>query len=144
MDEKDRLSKLIIDALAKSGRRGIISGMGKFNNLPNNVIAIDSIPHSWLFERVSAVCHHGGAGTTAAGFKAGVPSIIIPFSNDQFAWAHRAYDLGVGSKPIPIKKLTSDNLAEAINFALQDEIVANAKLLQKILQLKTVQVIVQK
>jgi sterol 3beta-glucosyltransferase len=105
--------------------------MGKFNNLPGNVIAIDSIPHSWLFERVAAVCHHGGAGTTSAGFKAGVPSIIIPFANDQHAWAHRAYDLGVGSKPIPIKTLTSDNLAEAINYALQDKIVATAKTLAK-------------
>lgn len=73
--------------------------------------------------------HHGGAGTTAAGFKAGVPSIIIPFSNDQFAWSHRAYDLGVGSKPIPIKKLTSAKLADAITFALQHKIVANAQAL---------------
>jgi sterol 3beta-glucosyltransferase len=130
-DEKDKTLKLIIDSLAKSGRRGILCGMGQRHNLPRNVFAIDSIPHSWLFDRVSAVCHHGGAGTTAAGFNAGVPSIIIPFSNDQFAWAHRAYDLGVGSKPIPSKKLTSDNLAEAINFALQDKIVSNAKALAK-------------
>ena len=130
-DQKDTMSKLIVDALTKSGKRGIICGMGKIDNLPKNVIAIDSIPHSWLFERVSAVCHHGGAGTTAAGFMAGVPSIIIPFSNDQFAWAHRAYDLGVGSKPIPAKTLTSDNLAAAIDFALQDNIKANAKALAK-------------
>ena len=126
-DQKDKISKLVIDALTKAKRRGIICGMGKFDNLPKNVIAIDSIPHSWLFERVSAVCHHGGAGTSAAGFKAGVPSIITPFSNDQFAWAHRSYDLGVGAKPIPIKQLNSDNLTEAINFALQDKIVAKAK-----------------
>ena len=128
-DRKDAISKLIVDALTKSGKRGIICGMGKIDNLPSNVVAIDSIPHSWLFERVSAVCHHGGAGTTAAGFKAGVPSIIIPFSNDQFAWAHRSYDLGVGSKPIPAKKLTSDNLAAAIEFALQDNIKIKAKAL---------------
>lgn len=126
-DQKEFLSKLIIDALLKANRRGIICGMGKLDNLPDNIIAIDSIPHSWLFEKVSAVCHHGGAGTTAAGFAAGVPSVIIPFANDQHAWAHRAYDLGVGSKPVPIKKLTSDNLAEAINYALQDKIVQNAK-----------------
>ena len=130
-DQKDTMSKLIVDALTKSGKRGIICGMGKIDNLPSNVIAIDSIPHSWLFERVSAVCHHGGAGTTAAGFMAGVPSIIIPFSNDQFAWAHRAYDLGVGSKPIPSKTLTSENLAAAIDFALQDNIKAKAKTLAK-------------
>jgi sterol 3beta-glucosyltransferase len=126
-DQKEFLSKLIIDALLKANRRGIICGMGKLDNLPDNIIAIDSIPHSWLFEKVSAVCHHGGAGTTSAGFAAGVPSVIIPFANDQHAWAHRAYDLGVGSKPVPIKKLTSDNLAEAIKYALQDKIVQNAK-----------------
>lgn len=131
MDQQEAMSKLVIDALSKSGQRGIISGMGKLANLPDHVFAIDSIPHSWLFDRVSAVCHHGGAGTTAAGFKAGVPSIIIPFSNDQFAWAHRAYDLGVGSKPIPVKKLTADNLAEALHFALEKKIVSNARTLAK-------------
>jgi sterol 3beta-glucosyltransferase len=130
-DQKDAMSKLIVDALTKSGKRGIICGMGEIDNLPSNVIAINSIPHSWLFERVSAVCHHGGAGTTAAGFMAGVPSIIIPFSNDQFAWAHRAYDLGVGSEPIPAKTLTSDNLAAAIHFAFHDTIKAKAKTLAK-------------
>jgi sterol 3beta-glucosyltransferase len=101
--------------------------MGEVKNLPGNIISIDSAPHTWLFEKVAAVCHHGGAGTTSAGFAAGVPSVIIPFANDQHAWAHRAYDLGVGSKPIPIKKLTSDNLAEAIEYTLQDEIVQSAK-----------------
>lgn len=77
------------------------------------------------------VCHHGGAGTTAAGFKAGIPSIIVPFSNDQFAWAHRAYDLRVGAKPIPKKELSVDKLAEAFQFALSDKIIENAKTLGK-------------
>jgi sterol 3beta-glucosyltransferase len=131
MDDRYKMSKLVIDALVKSRRRGILCGMGNLHNIPDSVFVIDSIPHSWLFERVSAVCHHGGAGTSAAGFKAGVPSIIIPSSNDQFAWAHRAYDLGVGSKPINMKKLTAENLSEAINFALQDEIASNAKTLAK-------------
>lgn len=101
--------------------------MGAIDNLPKNLLAIDSVPHSWLFERVSLVCHHGGAGTTAAGFKAGVPSIIVPFSNDQFAWAHRSYDLGVGAKPIYRKHLTADKLAAAIQYALTDPIITNAR-----------------
>ncbi|ABZ82646.1 udp-glucuronosyltransferase family, putative [Heliomicrobium modesticaldum Ice1] len=128
-DEKDAMSTRVIEALAKSGRRGILCGMGEWRDLPDHVFAVDSIPHSWLFERVSAVCHHGGAGTTVAGFKAGVPSIIVPFANDQFAWAHRAHDLGVGAKPIPVKKLTADNLAEAIRFVHNDHVVASAKML---------------
>lgn len=123
------LREMVVEAIIKSGKRGIICGMGRPSNLPKNIIAIDSIPHSWLFERVSVVCHHGGAGTTAAGFKAGIPSIIVPFSNDQFAWAHRAYDLGVAAKPIPKKELSSDKLADAIKFALTDKVVANARTL---------------
>jgi sterol 3beta-glucosyltransferase len=127
LEKHDGLAEIACEALIKSGRRGIICRMGRPVNMPSSIIAIDSIPHSWLFQRVSAVCHHGGAGTSAAGFKAGVPSIIIPFSNDQFAWAHRAYDLGIGSKPIPKKELTSDKLAEAIQFALSKKIVLSAR-----------------
>lgn len=130
-DEKDKIVRIIIDALKKCGKRGIISGMGKVDNLPDNIISIDGIPHTWLFEKVSVVCHHGGAGTTAAGFRAGVPSVIIPFSNDQFAWAHRAFDLGVGAKPIYKKDLTADKLAEGINYALNKDIIERAEMLSK-------------
>jgi len=55
--------------------------------------------------------------------------VIIPFSNDQFAWAHRSYDLGVGSKPIYGKDLTADKLAVAIEFAHSNNIVKNSKTL---------------
>ena len=65
-DESEQISKIVIEALEKAGKRGIISGMGKLQNAQENVFAVDSIPHSWLFEKVSAVCHHCGAGTTAA------------------------------------------------------------------------------
>jgi sterol 3beta-glucosyltransferase len=58
--------------------------------------------------------HHGGAGTTAAGLCAGKPTIICPFFGDQPFWGQRVYDLGVGVKPIPQKKLTAENLASAI------------------------------
>lgn len=129
----EKLAGLAVEAMIKSGMRAILCGMGKPANLPDNIIAIDIIPHSWLFDRVSAVCHHGGAGTTAAGFKAGVPSIIIPFSNDQFAWAQRSYELGVGAKPIPKKMLSTDKLVAAFNFALTDQVVSNSRALgQKI------------
>ena len=131
LEKHEGLAEIAVEALIKSGKRGIICGMGKPNNLPETILAIDGAPHSWLFERVSAVCHHGGAGTTAAGFRAGVPSIIIPFSNDQFAWALRAYDLGVGAKPIPKKELSAEKLADAISFALTVEIIAKADKLGK-------------
>ncbi|MDL2254448.1 glycosyltransferase [Ruminococcaceae bacterium OttesenSCG-928-I18] len=126
-DEKEHFVGIITDALQKCGKRGVLCGMGKVSGLPDTVFVIDSIPHSWLFPRCAAVCHHGGAGTTAAGFAAGVPSANIPFSNDQFAWAHRAFDLGVGSKPIQRKELDSAQLADAISFAMQTPVVKKAQ-----------------
>lgn len=127
MKKHDELGELVVDAIRKSGKRAIISGFGKLDNLTDDIYAIDSIPHSWLFKHVSAVCHHGGAGTSAAGFRAGVPSIIVPFSNDQFAWAHRSYDLNIGVKPIYVNHLTADNLADAFIAACQPEIISKAR-----------------
>lgn len=120
------LHRIAVSALQKTGQRGVLSGLGDSTGLPEGMLAIDSIPHTWLFANMAAVCHHGGAGTSAAGFRAGVPSAIVPFSNDQFAWAHRAYDLGVGAKPVYRKHLNADNLARAIEAALQKEVAERA------------------
>ncbi|HWQ98373.1 MAG TPA: glycosyltransferase [Clostridia bacterium] len=130
-DEKNPLITIISEALARTNKCGIISGMGAMENLPPNLIAVSSIPHTWLFRQVAAVCHHGGAGTTAAGFQAGVPSIIMPFSNDQFAWAQRAFDLGVGTKPLNRKKLTAQLLADALIAADAESIKRRASELAK-------------
>jgi sterol 3beta-glucosyltransferase len=126
-----QLTELVMDALKRSGQRGILAtgwnGMSKLDKISEDIFILESAPHSWLFPRMAAVVHHGGAGTTAAGLRAGVPSIIIPHGNDQFAWGRRIYELGVGSKPIPRKKLTSENLSGAINFVLAKEIKDAAK-----------------
>ena len=64
--------------------------------------------------------HHGGAGTTGAGLRAGVPNILIPFTADQPFWASRVQKLGAGPAPIPLRKLTARRLAAAIDQALHD------------------------
>jgi UDP:flavonoid glycosyltransferase YjiC (YdhE family) len=69
---------------------------------------------------MAAVVHHGGSGTTAAGVRAGVPSIIVPVVGDQLLWAQRISALGLGPDPIPRPKLTAERLAEAIQRALAD------------------------
>lgn len=128
---KDEIIQIIVETLKRTHQRAIVSGMGELNNHYDTILSVHDVPHSWLFNQVSLVCHHGGSGTTAAGFRAGVPSVIIPFSNDQFAWAHRAYDLGVGSYPIYRKNLSVDTFVEAINFALSEPIIENSKLLSQ-------------
>lgn len=129
LDKTDgaRVGRIVIEALALAGRRGVLSGMGGIEHLPDNVISVDNVPHTWLFPRMAAVCHHGGAGTSAAGFLAGVPSIIVPFALDQHAWAQRSCDLGIGSKPLPFKKLDAASLSEAIAFAARPEVCEKAK-----------------
>jgi UDP:flavonoid glycosyltransferase YjiC (YdhE family) len=114
---------LVLAALDRSGQRGILlSGWGGLSqaNLPDTVLMVESIPHSWLFPRMAAVVHHGGAGTTAAGLRAGVPSIVIPFFGDQLFWGQRVAKLGVGTAPIPRKQLTVELLAQAIDRAVTD------------------------
>ncbi|MFN8442182.1 MAG: glycosyltransferase [Caldilineaceae bacterium] len=115
---------LVLQALQKHQQRAILlAGWGglRKENLPSHVLMVDSVPHSWLFSQVAAVVHHGGAGTTAAGLGAGVPSIIIPFFGDQPFWGKRIADLGVGPQPIPRKQLTAEKLAQAIDRALTDQ-----------------------
>ena len=120
----EQTADLIIQALALTNQRAVLlsgwSGLHK-NNVPGSIFMIDSIPHSWLFPRMSAVIHHGGASTTAAGLKAGVPSVVIPFFGDQPFWGQRIADLGVGTKPIPRKKLTAERLADAIREVITNQ-----------------------
>jgi sterol 3beta-glucosyltransferase len=122
--------KMIAEALAITKQRAVVAlGWSKLNNdepIPENIFLLGSIPHSWLFPKMKMVVHHGGAGTTAAGLTAGKPTIIIPHNADQPAWGLRVYELGVGAKSIKKTKLTKDNLATAILFASQPEIVVNA------------------
>lgn len=114
---------LALRALALAGRRGVLySGWGGLqkSDLPETVFMVDSMPHSWLFPRMAAVVHHGGAGTTAAGLRAGVPAIVTPFFGDQPFWARQVHRLGVGPAPIPRRRLTADGLAESIRIAVSD------------------------
>jgi sterol 3beta-glucosyltransferase len=112
-----RKAEIVVEALKRANVRGIIAtGWGGLDagNLPETIQRVERVPHDWLFPRVSAVVHHGGAGTTAAGLRAGCPTVVCPFLIDQPFWGARVHALGVGSKPIPQKKLTAENLTDAL------------------------------
>ena len=120
----EETAAMILKALARTGQRAVmLSGWGglRATGLPDSVLMVDSVPFSWLFPRVAAVVHHGGAGTTSHGLRAGVPSIVIPFFGDQPFWGQRVFELGVGPEPVPRKNLTVDRFAGAIRQALTDE-----------------------
>jgi UDP:flavonoid glycosyltransferase YjiC (YdhE family) len=118
-----QLARLIVEALDRSGQRGLLlTGWGGLRPelIPANVFVLDAAPHHWLFPRMAAVVHHGGAGTTAEGLRAGVPAVIVPFAFDQPFWGTRVKALGLGPEPIPHQKLTAERLAEAITLAVTD------------------------
>lgn len=125
--------RLVVEALQKAGQRGLLaSGWGGMttHELPPSIFQIDAAPHEWLFPRVAAVVHHGGSGTTAAGLRAGKPTVICPFIADQPFWGKVVHDRGVGPAPIPQKQLTVAGLAAAIT-----EAVTNAELRARAAQL---------
>jgi sterol 3beta-glucosyltransferase len=121
--DPEKTAALVLEALERTGQRAILqSGWGglRADSLPEHVHVTGSVPHAWLFPRVAAVVHHGGAGTTAAGLRAGVPSVIVPFFGDQPFWGERVHTLGVGPAPIPRKQLTVERLARAIQDAVSN------------------------
>ncbi len=106
---------LVVEAL--NGRRAVLSaGWGGIDRsaLPPTVFGLDAAPHDWLFPRMSAVVHHGGAGTTAAALRAGKPAVVVPFLGDQPFWGARLESIGVAPAPIPRNALTAPALARAI------------------------------
>jgi UDP:flavonoid glycosyltransferase YjiC (YdhE family) len=111
------VTRAVLEALDRCGQRGLlVAGLGGLKNvdLPSSVFRITSAPYAWLLPRVAALVHHGGAGSTAWGLRAGAPSVVVPFGYDQFLWGDRIHAVGAGPAPIAAEVVTADNMTEAI------------------------------
>ncbi|WBP93292.1 glycosyltransferase [Mycolicibacterium neoaurum] len=118
----ERLCDVIAKGLRKVGVRGLVqSGWAGLDISGTDILTIGEAPHDWLFPRMAAVAHHGGAGTTAAALRAGRPSIPMPGpAGDQPFWAKRLEKLGAATRIIPQRSLTADRLATAIEATVDD------------------------
>ncbi|MGW7073530.1 glycosyltransferase [Streptomyces sp. NPDC054855] len=117
--DSERLSTLLADALRRAKVRGIIqAGWSGLHAENDDLITVREVPHAWLFPRTAAVIHHAGAGTTAAGLRAGVPSIPVPVQLDQHFWATRLHTLGLSPRPLRFQRLTAERLTQAIITAV--------------------------
>ncbi|XP_015170056.1 sterol 3-beta-glucosyltransferase UGT80B1 isoform X2 [Solanum tuberosum] len=126
LEDTIKTTDIILEALRNTGQRGILDrgwgDLGTFQDIPEDVFLVAEYPHDWLFPQCAAVVHHGGAGTTAAGLRAGCPTTIVPFFGDQFFWGDRIHQKGLGPAPIPIEQLSVEGLSDAITFMLQSDV----------------------
>ena len=133
----ERNTQLLRSALEQWGGRAIVSkGWGGINvdDLPDTVFAVSEAPHDKLFPLCSAVVHHGGAGTTAAGLRAGKPTFTLPQAYDQRYWGRRVRALGCGPAPVRLRTLTPEILAGALHELTTNRAMAkNAAVIGKAL-----------
>jgi sterol 3beta-glucosyltransferase len=110
------IDQIVRSAIMQTSNRGIIlSGWGGvINQSSKDLIYLESVPHDWLLPRCKMIIHHGGAGTTSAGLRAGIPNIVVPFTADQPFWGNRVHAIGVGPKPILVKSLSVEKLVQAV------------------------------
>jgi UDP:flavonoid glycosyltransferase YjiC (YdhE family) len=121
--DSGRLAETVVGALRGAGVRGVLlsgwGGLGK-RDTSDDLFVVDNVPHDWLFPQMAAVVHHGGAGTTGAGVRAGVPSLVLPFFADQPFWGRMVARAGAGPEPIMQSDLSLPRLTAAIRQAVSD------------------------
>jgi hypothetical protein len=122
-EDPEATATLVLEAVRRANVRAVLlSGWGGLRaRASDDVLVAEALPHEWLFRHVSAVVHHGGAGTTGAALRASVPAVVVPFTMDQPFWASRVTALGVGPAPIPRRALDADRLARALTIAVTDD-----------------------
>ncbi|KAI3615744.1 glycosyltransferase family 1 protein [Moniliophthora roreri] len=131
VEDAAAMTRTVFEATKQAGVRALVSaGWGGLGGVqvPPHVFILGNIPHDWLFDkgRVSAVVHHGGAGTTAIGLSKGLPTVVVPFFGDQAFWGHMIHKAGAGPEPIHHEKLGIENLRDAIKFAMSPSTKAAA------------------
>ena len=118
------LSAHAVDAARAVGRRLVLvggwAGLDRFVTDADDVLAVRAVSHEAVLPRVALAVHHGGAGTTTAAARAGVPQVILPHILDQFYWAHRIERLGLGPRALPADLITADILTARVDTALHD------------------------
>jgi UDP:flavonoid glycosyltransferase YjiC (YdhE family) len=132
--EPEATTDLVVRALTRSGRRGILvaggTGMAT-GQLTDTILAVDFVSYPWLFRHVSAVVHQGGAGVTGAALRAGLPCVTVPVFGVHPFWAKRVFELGVAPPPIPAARLTEDKLVAAIEATAGSEMRRRAAALSE-------------
>jgi sterol 3beta-glucosyltransferase len=137
VDDPAKLAEAIITAVQRTGLRAVVSSLSPELRrlLPqgsqgqqgsqSKILMIRQAPHDWLFPRMAAIVHHGGAGTTGAAVMAGRPQVIWPFGIDQHFWSSRMISLGVAVRALPVRAMTGASLAQSLDRATNDQLISD-------------------
>ena len=128
-EQAQEMTAIVLNALSRTGLRAVLgSGWGDLGlgrELPDTVRVVRDVPFEWLFPRMAAIVHHGGAGTTALGLRAGVPNVVVPHFSDNYFWGRRVAELGAGPAPVARENLSAESLIAAIQAAVEDAKIKN-------------------
>jgi rhamnosyltransferase subunit B len=126
-NEAHHFFEAAVDACQRLGRRGIL--LTKYDHqlpakLPDSVYHVGFVPMSQLLPQTAVLVHHGGVGSSAQGFAAGVPQVVRPMSYDQFDNSRRVVRLGVGAE-ISVRRFTGGRVADVLAALLASPTVAS-------------------
>ncbi|MCL4272190.1 MAG: glycosyltransferase [Anaerolineales bacterium] len=126
----EKVDEIICESLRQTNNRGIIlSGWGSAKReSTSDLLYIESTPHDWLLPKCKILIHHGGAGTTSAALRAGIPQVVVPFMADQPFWGSRVHAVGVAPKPIRVSQLSVERLVSVMAEAESKNILERAQL----------------
>lgn len=129
--DAEKIHRIVHEALLRTENRGIILSGWSGVRMPSSkeILYLNAVPHDWLLPRCKMIVHHGGAGTTSAGLRAGVPNIVVPFAVDQPFWGRRVHAIGAGPNPIPVRQLSIERLVSAILEAGSDAYYERARII---------------
>lgn len=132
----EKVDEIIRESLKRTGNRGIIlSGWGSAHReSKNDLLYLESAPHDWLLPKCRMLIHHGGAGTTSAALRAGIPQVVVPFMADQPFWGSRVYAVGVAPKPIRVSQLSVEKMVSAMAEAESKIILERAQLMGQMIR----------
>lgn len=125
----EKIDAVIRESLMRTNNRGtILSGWGSAHReSTSEFLYLESAPHDWLLPKCKMIVHHGGAGTTSAGLRAGIPQVVVPFMADQPFWGNRVHAIGAGPKPIRVNQLSVEKMASAMAEAETNLILERAQ-----------------
>ena len=129
INDTQRLANIIKSAAVMADTRIVVQSSWSKIDVSDEprCMRVGPCPHDWLLPMCCAVVHHGGAGTTAAGLRFCLPTLVCPFFGDQFMWGEMVRRAGVGPEPCPVEKLTDEILAKKLTEMLGPEMKSKAK-----------------